>query len=116
MNSLTLGFLYVCGFSWILCETCVSASNGNWIPLILFVIGFTLMFALLGCIPLSEKAVNITGPVFSILIGGSIAAYGLLAFVDGSLIGGLLRFAGAAMMVGLGAMGLFLTIKEESAH
>ena len=73
MNSLSLGFVYACGLSWLLCEVCVSASNGNWIPVILYTIGFTLMFAILGCLRISDKAVETAGPVFSVVIGLGIA-------------------------------------------
>ena len=52
MNSLSLGFLYVVGVTWLLCEVCVTASGGNWTPLWLYLVGFTVMFAVLGCLPL----------------------------------------------------------------
>mgnify|MGYP003638857482 CR=1 FL=1 len=116
MNSLTLGFIYVCGFSWILAEACVSASNGNSIPLALVVIGFILMFSILGCLPLSDKAINTAGPIFSILIGLGIIAYAFAAFGDGSTGGGILRIAIGGLMVVLGAMGFVLSSDEEEAH
>ena len=115
MNSLTLGFLYVCGFSWLFCEVCVSASNGAWTPLILFVIFFTVMFSVLGCIRLSDKAVNIAGPIFSILIGLGIAAYGVNAF-DASVVGAVLRLLGGSMVIALGAMAILLRRSEEASH
>lgn len=115
MNSLTLGFLYVCGFSWLFCEVCVGASNGAWAPLILFVIFFTVMFSVLGCIRLSEKAVNTAGPIFSILIGLGIAAYGVTAF-DVSLVGAVLRLLGGGMMIALGGMAILLRRSEKASH
>ena len=115
MNSLTLGFLYVCGFSWLLCEVCVSASNGFWIPIGLFVVFFTVMFSVLGCIKLSDKAVNASGPIFAILIGASIAAYGFASF-GASAVGAILRLAGGAMMIGLGAMAILLKQSKSEAH
>ncbi|MEM7602008.1 MAG: hypothetical protein AAF357_11420 [Verrucomicrobiota bacterium] len=113
MNSLSLGFIYACGLSWLLCEVCVSASNGNWLPLILFVIGFTLMFAILGCLKISDKAVETAGPVFSVVIGLGIALYGIGSF-DASLIGSVLRLAGAAAMIALGVVGYSVTAKSEA--
>ena len=115
MNSLTLGFLYVCGFSWLLCEVCVSASNGFWMPIGLFVVFFTVMFSVLGCIKLSDKAVNVSGPIFAILIGISIAAYGIASF-GASAVGATLRLAGGAMMIGLGGMAILLKQSKGEAH
>lgn len=103
MNSLTLGFVYISGFSWLLCETCVSASNGNWMPLILFTVFFILMFAILGCVRISDRAVETAGPVFSIIIGLGILMYAFGSFGD-SAIGGLLRIVGAAFMIVLGVL------------
>ncbi len=115
MNSLTLGFLYVCGFSWLLCEVCVSASNGSWMPLGLFVVFFTVMFSVLGCIRLSDKAINAAGPIFAILIGLGIAAYGITAF-GASGLGAVLRLLGGGMMVALGAIAIMLKPSEGEAH
>lgn len=114
MNSLSLGFIYATGLSWLLCEVCISASNGNWVPIILYSIGFTIMFAVLGCIKLSDKAVETAGPVFSVIIGLGIALYGV-GSLDASLLGSLLRFGGAAAMIALGVVGYSVTAKS-SAH
>ena len=115
MNSLTLGFLYVCGFSWLLCEVCVSASNGSWMPLGLFVVFFTVMFSVLGCIKLSDKAINAAGPILAILIGVGIAAYGITSF-GASAAGAVLRLVGGAMMIALGGMAILLKQSEGEAH
>lgn len=114
MNSLSLGFIYACGLSWLLCETCISASNGNWLPLILYVIGFTVMFAVLGCLKISDKAVETAGPVFSVIIGLGIALYGIGSF-DASILGSLIRLAGGAAMIVLGVVGYSVTSKS-GAH
>jgi hypothetical protein len=114
MNSLSLGFLYLVGLSWLLCEVCVSASGGNWTPLWLYLIGFTVMFAILGCLPLSTKAIETAGPIFSFLIGAWILLYAFAAF-DAGIAGGMLRLVLGLGMIGLGAMGL-MTRKSEEAH
>lgn len=117
MNSLTLGFVYLCGLSWLLCEVCISASNGNWTPLILFVLFFIVMFAVLGCLRISTRAVELSGPVFSILIGLGILMYAFSSFGD-SVVGGLLRVVAAATMIGLGVLA-FSYVKSdegEAAH
>tara|TARA_R110000850_G_scaffold273357_3_gene409644 strand:+ start:225 stop:572 length:348 start_codon:yes stop_codon:yes gene_type:complete len=115
MNSLTLGFLYVCGFSWLFCEVCVSASNGSSMPLVLFVLGFIVMFSVLGCIRLSDKVVNVAGPIFSILIGLGIVAYGFGAFGISGL-GAALRIIGGILMIALGGVAFLVGDKEENAH
>ncbi|MDF1823858.1 MAG: hypothetical protein P1U68_04400 [Verrucomicrobiales bacterium] len=114
MNSLSLGFIYACGLSWLLCDVCISASNGNWIPIIAYSIGFVIMFAVLGCLKISDKAVEAAGPVFSVVIGLGIALYGVSS-LDASLLGSLLRFAGAAAMIALGVIGYSVAAKS-SAH
>lgn len=114
MNSLSLGFLYVVGVTWLLCEVCVSASGGNWTPLWFYLIGFTVMFAVLGCLPLSNKAIEIAGPIFSIIIGVGILAYGFGAF-GSSFIGGAIRAVGGLALIALGVIG-FSYRKSEEAH
>ena len=69
MNSLTLGFFYVVGLSWLFLETSLMAGNGSWGPFWLFILGFSVMFSLLGCLPLSDKAVNKIGSIFAIIVG-----------------------------------------------
>jgi hypothetical protein len=113
MNSLSLGFLYVIGVTWLLCEVCVSASGGNWTPLWLYLIGFIVMFAVLGCLPLSTKAVEIAGPIFAILIGVSILAYGFGAFGSG-FMGGAIRSVGGLALVALGVIGF--SYRKTEAH
>ncbi|MDF1860286.1 MAG: hypothetical protein P1U87_08725 [Verrucomicrobiales bacterium] len=114
MNSLSLGFFYVCGLSWLLCEVCVSASNGNWTPLWLFLVFFTLMFAILGCLPLSAKAIEIAGPVFAILMGLGILAYGF-STMGATALGGVLRLLGGLALVAFGFLG-YSQRKTEEAH
>ena len=113
MHSLSLGFLYLVGLSWLLCEVCVSASGGNWTPLWLYLAGFTVMFAVVGCLPISNKAINIAGPVFAIIIGASLLFYGFEAF-GATLIGAVLRCLGGLAMIGLGVLGY--AKREPEAH
>ncbi|MCH1409814.1 MAG: hypothetical protein L7V87_12325 [Verrucomicrobiales bacterium] len=113
MNSLSLGFLYVCGLSWLLCEVCVSASNGNWTPLWMFLIFFTLMFTILGCWPLSGKAIDAVGPIFAALMGVGIILYGFGGF-GASVVGGVIRVLGGAVLILFGFLGYSLRNTEES--
>lgn len=114
MNSLSHGFLFLCGLSWLLCEVCVSASAGFWNPLWLYLLGFVVMFAIMGCLPVSEKTINLAGPIFTILIGVGIGIYGIEAF-GGSLVGALLRLAGAGVLVFLALISLS-TRDKAAAH
>ncbi len=115
MNTLSHGFYFLAGLSWLLGEVCISASGGFWTPLWLFLLGFTVMFTVMGCLPVSEKTINTAGPLFTILMGASIAIYGIAAF-QGSPIGGLLRIAGAAGLVIMGVVNLMASKKESHAH
>ena len=114
MNSLSLGFLYLFGLSWLLCEVCVSASGGNWTPLWLYLIGFTVMFAILGCLPLSTKAIETAGPIFALLIGGWILLYAFGSF-DKGVAGVAFRLLLGVGMVVLGVLG-YATRRSEEAH
>ena len=112
MNSLTYGFIYVTGLSWLLTEVCISASNGNWMPLILFTLFFIVMFAVLGCIRLSDRTIELSGPVFSIITGLGILMYAFASFGD-SVVGGIIRIIGAAFMIVLGVLA-FSFVKSDS--
>ncbi len=114
MNSLSLGFLYIVGVSWLLCEVCLSASGGNWTPLWFYLAGFIVMFAVLGCLPLSTRAIETAGPIFAILIGVCILAYGLGAF-GGGFLGGVLRSIGGLVLIAFGVIG-FSCRGESEAH
>lgn len=114
MNSLTLGFLYLIGLGWLLSEVSISASGGNWTPLWLFLAFFVVMFSVVGCLPLSERAINLSGAVSAIIIGLGIVLYGFGSF-DSSVVGALVRCVGGLSIVAIGALG-FLSDKEEEAH
>jgi len=97
MKSLTLGFFYVAGISWALAEACIIAANGDWTPLIIFLVGFILMFATLGCVPLSNEKVDFLGGIFAILL-----ALGLVFFTfHTAMIGSV----GLAIIKGIFAIG-----------
>jgi len=113
MNSLSHGFLFLCGLTWLLCEVCVGAGAGYWTPVWLYLAGFTVMFTIMGCLPVSEKTINVAGPVFTILIGLGIAYYGVGA-LGSDWLGAALRLVGAAMLLVLGAMSF--AGREKAAH
>ncbi len=119
MNTLSNGFLFVCGLSWLLCEVCVSASGGSYLPLILYSIGFVVMFAILGCIPLPHSAIEKAGPVFAILIGAGILLYGFGSF-GASFAGAFFRLLGGAVMIAFGVLAILeqgeSSGEEASSH
>lgn len=133
MNSLSHGFLFLVGLSWLLCEVCVGAGAGYWTPVWLFLAGFTVMFAIMGCLPVSEKAINTAGPIFTILIGAGIAYYGIeelasqvrfqqslaekLPFLKAlvGFLGATLRLLGAGTLIVLGAIS-FAGREKAAAH
>lgn len=107
MNSLTLGFFYIVGLSWLMVETSLMAGDGSWGPFWLFLAGFAVMFSLLGCLPLSDSAVNKVGAVFAIIVGAALLLISLTGdsgvlfnslksvFAAVYLIFGIITFGGA---------------------
>jgi len=115
MNTLSHGFLFLAGLSWLLGEVCVSAGAGFWTPVWLFLIGFTVMFAIMGCLPVSERTINLGGAISSLVIGGGIVLYGLGAFVDTGFFAGLIRLVGGGAMVVAGVVSLLQARGEKSS-
>ena len=97
MNSLTLGFFYVVGLSWLFVETSLMAGNGSWGPFWLFLGGFAVMFSILGCLPLSDKTVNKFGSIFAVIVG--IALLVISLFGDAGGLQNMLKSALAFVFV-----------------
>jgi len=119
MNSLTLGFFYLVGLTWGLCEVCIIASNGNWTPLTLFLIGFTLVFAIVGCWPMTDKSVNLFGSVFAIILGVALVMIAFSGFfgVEGGLpLGAVVKTILAFIFLGWGVLSLVTCKTSESSH
>lgn len=114
MNSLSHGFLFLVGLSWLLVDVCLSASNGNWTPLWLFLAGFCIMFSIMGCLPLSTKTINKAGPIFTILIGLGLLGYAIGALGEG-FSGFFFRFVGGAVIAVLGVIS-FLSAKSDEGE
>ena len=100
MNTLTHGFLYTAGMGWALCEVCVMASNGNWFPLIIFLAAFIVVFAVIGCLPVSDSRANTFGNIFAIVLGFVLLAF---AYTTRDLGMGItvLKFGGAILVAGM---------------
>ena len=102
MNSLTLGFFYTCGFAWALAECCVQAAAGNPLPILLFTVAFTVIFAIMGCLDVSEKVVNFTGIVTASVLGLTLFAFSFSSVMNSGsvLVGAIKVFFALAFVVG----------------
>ncbi len=119
MNSLTLGFFYLVGLVWGLSETCMIASNGNWTPLIIFLLGFVLLFAIVGCWPLPDEKVNFLGSIFAVILGLGllmIAVGSFFAVPEGAGVGGpIIKTLIAALFVVFGLIS-FVNCKSSGSE
>ena len=77
MNSLSLGFFYVCGLAWCLTECCIRAMAGNSLPAVLFLVAFVLIFSIFGCLNVSGKAVKLIESVTAIALAVSLLLFSL---------------------------------------
>lgn len=114
MNSLSNGFLYVVGMGWALTECCLHAVAGSWTPLILFLLLFFVMFAILGCLHLSDAAINRAGTITAVLLAVSLIFFSVETIVNGAGGLGALKLLGALIFVA-GAF-VALTAKKDAAH
>lgn len=116
MNSLSNGFLYVVGFGWALTECCLLAVAGNPTPILLFLLVFVLAFAILGCVPLSDRAVNLAGAATAALLALSLVLFSFGTLFGGAPVFGILKLLGSGLFV-VGAL-VALTAKghARSAH
>ena len=105
MNSLVLGFVYLAGMAWALCEVCLIAGTGNWLPLSLFLILFFVAFAIMGCLDVSDGFMNLFGSISAIILGFSLLFFAFPAFRIGPGVG-FLKLMGALIFV----VGGFITL------
>ena len=71
------------------------------------------MFTILGCWPLSGKAIDAVGPVFAAIMGVWIMIYGFGGF-GASVLGGIIRVLGGATLIVFGLIGYTMRSTEES--
>ena len=116
MKSLTLGFFYVLGFSWALAETCVIASNGNWIPLIVYLVLFILMFSILGCARVSDRTVEFWGAIFAVLLAVGLVFLAAQTALTGAVVMAVVKGVFSLGFVAVGLLFLAQTLKPSSAH
>lgn len=116
MNSLTLGFFYVCGMSWALAECALRAAYGNPLPLLLFVLAFVVVFAIMGCLPVSDKTINTTGSVGAVLLAVTLAVFTLESWTGHApLLASLLKTVFMAIFAA-GAILPFVSKNETAGH
>ncbi|MEM7699979.1 MAG: hypothetical protein AAF236_16410 [Verrucomicrobiota bacterium] len=124
MNSMSMGFVFVCGVSWLLCEACNFAGQGNWWPFWAYIAYFTLLFSIMGCIPLSDTAINLWGAIFSVGMGAALAVCAIhtaqVSVSDGLWRilnpGVSLRLIGAAVLVMMGILGFSINYQQSKAE
>ena len=114
MNSLTMGFLLTTAMGWALCEGCVAAGNGNWLPLIGFLAAFIFIFGAIDCLELSAGATNLIGSAFTLILGFALLGF---AFSTSYLGTGVttLKALGALSIVAAGIIS-FLPSKKGEQH
>lgn len=115
MNSMSNGFLYTLGFGWALTECCLLAVAGSFMPLLVFTVGFFVMFAVLGCLNLSDAATNKIGSIVAALLALVLVFFTALTFAHGSVGIGLLKLVFAIIFVA-GAVVAFTAKQSASAH
>lgn len=115
MNSLTLGFFYVCGFAWVLAECCVKAAAGYPLPILIFSVAFLVIFSILGCLNLSENLINLTGIVTASLLGLALFAFSFSSVMASGnlLVGGIKIFL--ALMFVIGSFATILAAEDSGA-
>lgn len=106
MNSLSNGFLYLVGYGWALTECTLCAVAGNWLPFILFFLAFAVTFSVLGCLPLSDAAVDRFGAISAALLAITLIGFTVVTFGHGQMGLGLLKLVGSVIFA-LGALVAF---------
>lgn len=111
MNSFSLGFFYICGMAWCLAECCIWAVAGNPVPAILYLVAFVLIFAILGCLKVSDRVVNLTGAVTAVGLAASLFYFSVQT---GGFVGVVKIIVSLAFV--LGAVASLLYSKEYGAE
>lgn len=111
------GFLYTLGFGWALIECCLMAVAGNSLPLMLFVVAFTVVFSVLGCLNLSDSATNAFGSATAAVLALVLVIFTVQTFVAGAIGLGLFKLFFAVVFVA-GAAVAFMNKGQasEAAH
>ena len=123
MNSLVMGFLYLCGMAWCLCECVMLSVAGNSTPLWLYITLFWVMFGILGCLDLSDRTINGAGAVLAVLLGVSLLIFALGDLMPAIKIGATLgdgmliaiKLIAAVFFLGL-SVPAFLGVGKSEAH
>ena len=115
MNSMSNGFLYTLGFGWALTECCLLAVAGSFLPLILFTLAFFVVFAILGCLNLSDDKTNAFGSIVAAGLALVLIIFTVGTFTHGSIGLGLVKLLFAAIFAA-GAVVAFTSKKSDSGH
>lgn len=115
MNSMSNGFLYTLGFGWALIECCLLAVAGSFLPLVLFALAFVVVFSVLGCIRLSDAAVDKFGSITAVVLALVLMIFTAQTFAAGSIGMGLVKLFFALVFVA-GAVVVFTSKNTASGH
>lgn len=99
MNSLSNGFLYVLGFAWALTECSLHSVAGNHWPILLYLLVFILAFSVLGCLNLSDSAVNKFGSLISAVLAVSLVVFSILTITGGEFLIGVIKLLASGLFV-----------------
>lgn len=114
MNSMSNGFLYTLGFGWALTESCLLAVAGNYLPLFLFVAAFLVIFAVLGCLNLSDSKIEKFGAIAAAVLALALILFTAHTFAVGAIGLGLVKLLFAVVFTA-GAI-LAFTGSKSSGH
>jgi hypothetical protein len=115
MKGLIISLLCIMGYAWGLAEAALAASEGSWIPLIIYVLAFIVAITLGGSLPVSDAACNLGGFGFFVLCVGYGALRGVGSIVDGAILLGAAKMIFAALGV-LAVYALSANDGKEEAH
>ena len=116
MNSLSNGFLYVLGFAWVLTECSLHSVAGNHLPIYLFLLVFIVAFSVLGCLNLSDNAVNKFGSLVSVLLAVSLVIFSIGTITGGSVVIGILKLLASGVFVLAALVSFSAKGHTHSAH
>lgn len=113
MRNLNGAFLYITLVGWCLVECVFLATMGVGFPLLLFTVGFLLVFSLLGCLNLSDRATDLVGGISTAIMALGLVIITIVTAVHGaSWITNALKGFGALLAVVFSLYTLLPAIQE----
>lgn len=115
MKNLNGAFLFITLLAWCMTESIFRATEGHSTALLLFVIGFLVIFATLGCLNLSDKTTNLIGAVATVLLSVSLIFFTVNGMLHGaSWVTSAAKSFGAILSVVLAVSAVSPTLAAKS--